>query len=246
MSFTMMAKAKPIKTGSAGRKLVLMMMADISDDNGRCFPSYQHIADVCEMSKRSVMTHMAALSDQGLVSIEHRKGVKGNSSNIYRLNIPSESISPPSENLAPPSENSALPPSENLAPITYHSTNLSINQDMSNDINSIFEAWQYAMGNQQSKLTANRKKVIKARLNDGYTVKQLMMAIKGCAKSPFHMGVNDQGTKYNDLTLICRNGEKVENFISLASVVPQMPASDKKQNRADITAAVMDVNNLDW
>lgn len=246
MSFTMMAKAKPIKTGSAGRKLVLMMMADIADDNGRCFPSYQHIADVCEMSKRSVMTHMSALADQGLVSIEHRKGVKGNSSNIYHLRIPSEPVSPPSENLAPPSENSALPPSENLAPRTYHSTNLSINQDMSNDIDSVFATWVAILGKQNCKLTAGRSKVIKARLKEGYTVNQLCSAIKGCANSPFHMGMNDRGERYDDLTLICRNGENVEKFIERQYAVPVQPQPSKADNRAALTDAVMDVHNTNW
>jgi biotin operon repressor len=145
MSFTMMAKAKPIKTGNSGRKLVLMMLADNADDSGQCFPSYQHVADVCEMSRRSVITHIAALEKDGIVKVIHRKNYgktekkQFNSSNIYQLTLnttittpargdensalpPSESITPPSATVAPPSENSAPPPSENSAPIPYHSS----------------------------------------------------------------------------------------------------------------------------
>ena len=94
MSFTMMAKAKPIQTGNAGRKLVLMMLADIADDHGQCFPSYQHLADVCEISKRSVIRHINDLEEQGFVIIEHRKGVKLSKSNVYTLNFSSDTVSP--------------------------------------------------------------------------------------------------------------------------------------------------------
>ena len=128
-----MAKAKPIKVGNSGRKLVLMMLADISDDSGRCFPSYQHLADVCEMSRRSVITHILNLQEQDLLTITHRK-LKGeliNSSNIYHLTLEStakadetcgENSAPPSEIPALPSATVAPPPSANSAPITYHSS----------------------------------------------------------------------------------------------------------------------------
>ena len=115
MSFTMMAKAKPIQTGNAGRKLVLMMLADIADDHGQCFPSYQHLADVCEMSKRSVMRHISDLEGQGFVIIEHRKGVKQNKSNVYTLDFSSDTQTLPSDTVSPPS-------SDKLSPITYHSS----------------------------------------------------------------------------------------------------------------------------
>ena len=129
----MMAKAKPIKTGNSGRKLVLMMLADIADDKGRCFPSYQHVADVCEMSRRSVITHISKLVEANLINVTHRKskGEMLNSSNIYQLTLNSEvkaeeksgeNFAPPSETVALPSENSALGGSENSAPITYHSS----------------------------------------------------------------------------------------------------------------------------
>lgn len=133
MSFTQMAKAKPIKVGNSGRKLVLMMLADISDDSGRCFPSYQHLADVCEMSRRSVITHISKLEEDGYLKVTHRK-LKGellNSSNIYHLILKSaantdetcgENSALGGEMVSLGSENSALGGSENSAPITYHSS----------------------------------------------------------------------------------------------------------------------------
>ncbi|NCH77955.1 helix-turn-helix domain-containing protein [Cronobacter sakazakii] len=87
MSMNLMAKAMSIKVGNPLRKLVLIKLADNANDNGECWPSYQHIADQCEISKRSVMNHIAALCDSGLVKKVTRKGEKGNSSNIYLLHL---------------------------------------------------------------------------------------------------------------------------------------------------------------
>lgn len=83
----LMAKAMTMKVGNPLRKLVLLKLADNASDLGECWPSYQHIADQCEISKRSVMNHIDALCDAGLVRKEYRPGPKGNSSNVYHLSL---------------------------------------------------------------------------------------------------------------------------------------------------------------
>ncbi|MEQ5111209.1 helix-turn-helix domain-containing protein [Providencia vermicola] len=129
MSMILMAKAMQIKVGNPSRKLVLIKLADNANDKGKCFPSYQHVADQCEMSRRSVINHIDALCEMGLVRKTFRDGEKGNSSNVYLLNLDEPIRTLPSENSAlgvvkdlhQPSENSAPPPSENSAPRTSHS-----------------------------------------------------------------------------------------------------------------------------
>ena len=80
-------------------------------------------------------------------------------------------------------------------------------------VKEVFDHWITTMGKtSQAKLTDMRKKCVEARLKEGYTVDQIKQAIEGCAKSPHHMGQNDSGTVYDDLTLICRSGDKVEQF----------------------------------
>ncbi|HEM7186223.1 TPA: helix-turn-helix domain-containing protein [Providencia rettgeri] len=124
MSMILMAKAMQLKVGNPSRKLVLIKLADNANDKGECFPSYQHVADQCEISRRSVINHIDALCEQGLVRKVYRSGEKGNSSNVYILNLDGAKISPPSEKSAPevvkqfhqPSEKSAPPPSEKSAP----------------------------------------------------------------------------------------------------------------------------------
>ncbi len=129
VSMILMAKAMQLKVGNPSRKLVLIKLADNANDKGECFPSYQHVADQCEISRRSVINHIDALCEQGLVRKVYRSGEKGNSSNVYILNLDGAKISPPSEKSAPevvkqfhqPSEKSAPPPSEKSAPRTSHS-----------------------------------------------------------------------------------------------------------------------------
>ena len=87
MSMDLMVKALKTKVGNPLRKLVLVKLADNASDLGECWPSYQHIADQCEIAKSSVRKHIKALEEQGLLSIEHREGPKGNSSNMYRLSL---------------------------------------------------------------------------------------------------------------------------------------------------------------
>lgn len=89
--------------------------------------------------------------------------------------------------------------------------------DLKNNVDIIFAHWQKVMDFPLAKLLPVREKLIRARLKEGYTVEQIIAAIDGCRNSKFHLGDNDNGTVYADLTLICRNGAKLEWFISLAT-----------------------------
>ena len=96
---------------------------------------------------------------------------------------------------------------------------------VSDDVQEIFNHWVYRMGKtDQTKLTKKRKSKIIDRLKDGYTVDYIKSAIDGCAKSPHHMGQNDQGTVYDDIELICRESTKMENFAdNIAKITPADP-----------------------
>lgn len=87
MSMELMVQAMKVKVGNPLRKLVLLKLADNASDQGECWPSYQHIADQCEISRRSVMNHINALCLSGLMIKETRTGPKGNTSNFYRLTL---------------------------------------------------------------------------------------------------------------------------------------------------------------
>lgn len=81
----------------------------------------------------------------------------------------------------------------------------------------LFDHWRQVCRHPQAKPTAERLRAIKARLRDGYTPAQVRQAIDGAARDPF---VNVQGKRFDDLTLICRNGSKLEDFIDRAGRPP--------------------------
>ncbi|MCX4217421.1 helix-turn-helix domain-containing protein [Pseudomonas sp. MCal1] len=132
MSMGLMVAAMKLRVGNPLRKLVLIKLADNASDMGECWPSYQHIADQCEISKRSVMNHITALCESGLLRKEIRKGgPKGNSSNVYFLTL--DGGAPPAPGVvqqihqgsaagSPPSESPALGGSAGAAPRTSHSS----------------------------------------------------------------------------------------------------------------------------
>ncbi|WP_312153552.1 helix-turn-helix domain-containing protein [Pseudomonas sp.] len=130
MSMELMVKAMKTKVGNPLRKLVLIKLADNASDQGECWPSYQHIADQCEISKRSVMNHINTLCGAGLLRKEIRKGgPKGNSSNVYYLTLSGAADSPGvvqqihqgSAAGSPPSAADSLGGSAGAAPRTSHS-----------------------------------------------------------------------------------------------------------------------------
>lgn len=130
MSMLLMVRAMQSKVGNPLRKLVLIKLADNANDQGECWPSYQYIADQCEMSKRSVMAHIEALTEAGFLRKELRiGGVKGNKSNVYTLMIPSvgnslgvvQEIHHHSAGAALPSAGDSPPPGAGAAPRISHS-----------------------------------------------------------------------------------------------------------------------------
>ena len=126
MSMELMVKVMAMKVGNPVRKLVLLKLADNASDQGECWPSYQYIADQCEVSKRTVITHIDGLISGGLLRKETRKGPKGNSSNVYFINLGGEgdSLGQPKEvvqEIHPPSESPALGGGEGDSPRTSHS-----------------------------------------------------------------------------------------------------------------------------
>lgn len=85
MSMQLMVDALNAKVGNPGRKLVLIKLADNANDKGECWPSYQHVADQCEMGRSTVKAHIKALAKAGFIRIQERND--GKSSNRYLLTI---------------------------------------------------------------------------------------------------------------------------------------------------------------
>ena len=99
------------------------------------------------------------------------------------------------------------------------STSTAVAVSNTDAVNEVFDYWKHRMGkNGRTVLSDKRRKAIQGRMKkEGRTVEEIKQAIDGCASSPFHMGQgpDSDGTVYDDLELICRNNEKLEQFIQI-------------------------------
>jgi hypothetical protein len=86
----------------------------------------------------------------------------------------------------------------------------------STDVHRVFDAWREVTGKQRAKLDPKRRKLIGAALHLGYTVEELCLAVTGWAFSPHHRGENDRRTVYNDLGLLLRDADHIDQFLALA------------------------------
>lgn len=81
----------------------------------------------------------------------------------------------------------------------------------------VLDEWVNATGRDPKKVKMNAKRLaaIKARLREGYSVDDLIAAVRGIAMSAWHRGENPEGKKYDDLLVAIRDGERVEKFRDL-------------------------------
>jgi hypothetical protein len=79
-------------------------------------------------------------------------------------------------------------------------------------IQALFDYWRLSCraGRKTVKLGEKRRKVIQARLREGYTAGQLRRAIDGAVVGAFEK----DGKRYDDLELICRDEVKLDSFIA--------------------------------
>lgn len=73
----------------------------------------------------------------------------------------------------------------------------------------LFRYWQRECGHTTAKPTSERLTKLMARLRDGYSAAEIRKAIDGAK----HGAYENDGKRYDDLELICRNGSKLEDFI---------------------------------
>ncbi len=86
---------------------------------------------------------------------------------------------------------------------------------------TVFDHWRSTMNHPKAVLDDKRRKMIETRIKDGYSLADLMDAITGCSLSPFHMGQNDQGARYDGLELILRAVSQVDKFIAIHRKPPR-------------------------
>lgn len=76
-------------------------------------------------------------------------------------------------------------------------------------IDAVFNYWRVRCKHPKARLGEKRKKVIAARLREGFTVEDIQIACDGAARFAFR---NDHGEAFDDIELICRDETKLEAF----------------------------------
>ena len=89
MSHYMTALAMKQQGLKPATKIVLYWLADChNQETGQCFPSINHLANVCEMSRRSVEGHLTILEQLGLIKrFNQYRDRGGKTSNSYSLDL---------------------------------------------------------------------------------------------------------------------------------------------------------------
>lgn len=84
--------------------------------------------------------------------------------------------------------------------------------DADGPIERLFAVWQDVMDKPRAKLDSKRQQRLRWGLLN-YTEKECEYAIRGCSTSSFHMGQNSRGKAFNDISLIFRDSDHVEDFM---------------------------------
>ena len=90
------------------RKLVLVTLANRTDEEGRCWPSQELLSGECGVSVRALSDHLKGLEDDGFITRDTQHRGRGNGSRtIYTLRLQALKFAP--ENNAPAEIASAIP-----------------------------------------------------------------------------------------------------------------------------------------
>ena len=86
MSIKVMSHVWNMEIEDSTAKLALMALADFSDDDGYCFPSYEVLAKKISKSKRTAIRAVEKLTELRFLQKEKRELKDGTSSaNLYKI-----------------------------------------------------------------------------------------------------------------------------------------------------------------
>ena len=104
-------------------------------------------------------------------------------------------------------------------------------RNLSAEAREIFTYWKTLLKHPRSMLDDRRSKTIIARLKDGYSKDDLKLAVFGCAHSRFHQGENERRQVFDSIELICRNADKVDQFMKYGEYELNKRAAAKEREQ---------------
>lgn len=188
---------------------MLIALADYAHDDGtKAFPAIDTLAAHSRLSRRGVQAALRKLEQDGHII---RTGQTKTGTHVYSI-VGMGGEGTTSQETARGEADALITSRTSPNPFKEPSVSFPEGKEVaSSQVNEIFNHWVEAFGKTKgARLTPERSKKIRARLSQGYSPETLKRAVDGCAGSDWHV---DGG--HIDLTLICRNGEKVEKFAAM-------------------------------
>lgn len=185
-------------------KIVLYWLADHHNETtGQCFPSIARLADLCEMSRRSVEQHLSDLEASGLIERQARHRPEGGkTSNSYILHLRESDA----QNLRiPPAKSAHGGCAKSAHDITLEDTNLGIEQeeeakaslspggDLADAVTAYNIAAKESGWPQVQVLSKQRRSALAARLRECGGLAGWQAALAKAQASPHLCGENDRG-----------------------------------------------------
>ena len=95
MSLRRILKALDLDITTSEKMILILLSDNANDETGECWPSQKYLANRAGMSRQNVNLIINRLREKGHISFEHRKGEKGQTSNMYTIHTVSNEMTPP-------------------------------------------------------------------------------------------------------------------------------------------------------
>ena len=145
MSIEAMNAALQVKTGSPSRKLILLVLANMANQDGECWPSVQYISDRTELSRSTVLRHLKTLEEQKIVQVQRRKSKTGQTSNLYVIDC--SGVSP------------RHPPSVTMTPPPCHRDTLTVIESIFIKDRGLQDDWRHFLEGRANRIRAGKTRV---------------------------------------------------------------------------------------
>ena len=94
MSIAVMSEVWNKSQHSGSELLMLLAIADFSDDHGKAYPSVSTLSSKCRMSRRNVQYVINNLQGSGELTVSIKKGPPPKFPNLYRINLNALQVQP--------------------------------------------------------------------------------------------------------------------------------------------------------
>lgn len=236
---------------TSGSLIVLLALADWANDEGVSWPSMDRLAQKARIDRRSAQRIVRQLAKDGVLKIEEGGGrgkqhkyliqtetvancrplaeINSDISDTKRATFDAQRATSGAETVTPMSPDPLVEPSEE--PLVEPPAEL-----------RVFQFWQEHLDHPKAHFDDKRRKAVAARLRAGYSVDDLILAVRGCKLTPHNMGDNERNTVFDDIELICRDTSHVERFIARAELGENgnghKPKTASERNVANLKASL--------